>query len=51
MEAKYPETEDSPDSMAGTASHWAASEMLRGRKVAVGAKAPNGVFLDAEMPG
>lgn len=49
MEAKYPEAEESPDAAAGTASHWAGFEMLQGRSVSVGDKAPNGVFLDEEM--
>lgn len=49
MEAKYPEAEESPDAAEGTAAHWAGAEMLMGRGVKVGDKAPNGVFLNEEM--
>jgi hypothetical protein len=48
-EAAYPQTEDSPESAAGTAAHWGVAEMLSGRLVDVGQIAPNGVFLTAEM--
>lgn len=49
MEALYPQAEDSPASMEGTAAHWAASEMLSGRTVDVGLIAENGVMLTDEM--
>lgn len=45
----YPEDEDSQDAREGTASHWAGSETLLGRDVAVGHAAPNNVTLDIEM--
>lgn len=48
-EAKYPETEESPESKEGTAAHWGASEMLSGRVIAPGLIAPNGVYLTDEM--
>ncbi len=48
-EARYPETEESPEAAEGTAAHWAVAEMLAGRLVDVGLIAPNGVFLTDEM--
>ncbi len=44
----YPE-EETIASREGTAAHWAAAEMLRGRVVAVGQCADNGVTLTDEM--
>lgn len=44
----YPEI-DTPDTMAGTAAHWAGSEILLGRAVALGQHAANGVMLTDEM--
>lgn len=49
LEARYPETEESPDARDGTAAHWAVSETLAGRLVDVGEMAPNGIFLTKEM--
>jgi len=49
MEARYPETEESPESRDGTAAHWALAEMLHGRVVAEGQIAPNGIYLTTEM--
>lgn len=48
MEARYPD-DDSEKAREGTAAHWAASELLNGRAVALGQVAENGVVLDAEM--
>lgn len=49
MEARYPETEESPESKDGTAAHWALAEMLHGRVVCEGQIAPNGIYLTTEM--
>lgn len=49
MQLAFPETEDTPEAAEGTASHWAASEMLSGRLVDIGQTAPNGVVLSQEM--
>jgi hypothetical protein len=49
MEVLYPETVEHAAAAEGTASHWAASEMLAGRVVAEGQVAPNGVVLSDEM--
>lgn len=49
MQQLYPEAEDSPEAREGTAAHWYATEVLQGRDVAVGAIAPNGVPVTAEM--
>jgi hypothetical protein len=47
---KYPEREDSPASMEGTAAHWVASQMLNCETVIEeGMLAPNGVAVTAEM--
>ena len=49
MNQRYPETESSPESAEGTAAHWVWAELWAGRPVAIGARAPNGVEVDAEM--
>lgn len=49
MERRYPETEPQPEALEGEASHWAAAEMLHGREVSIGDRAPNGVLLTQEM--
>ena len=49
MEALFPETEDTPEAAAGTAAHWALSEMLNGQPVALGQVAPNDIALTDEM--
>lgn len=49
MEALYPQADDSPHALEGTAAHWAASEMLNGRTVDSGQIAENGVMLNDEM--
>jgi hypothetical protein len=49
LEHAYPEPEDSQASREGTAAHWAAEELMRGRTIDVGLVAPNGVILDDEM--
>lgn len=49
METLYPQPDDSPHAMEGTAAHWAASEMLSGRIVDSGQIAENGVMLTDEM--
>lgn len=47
MQAQYPEPEDSPEAMEGTAAHWYVTETLQGRDP--GPVAPNGVPITAEM--
>lgn len=49
LELLYPEPEDSPAAREGTAAHFYVSETLAGREVTVGALAPNGHPIDAEM--
>lgn len=49
MEQQFPETEDSPDAADGEAVHWGSAEMLAGRLVDEGQRAPNGVLLTQEM--
>lgn len=49
LQQLYPDAEDSPEAREGTAAHWYVSELLQGRDVAVGAVAPNGHPVDAEM--
>lgn len=46
---QFPERDDSPAAREGEAAHWVASEALSGRSVAVGALAPNGTAITAEM--
>lgn len=46
--AMYPQ-EDTIEAMDGTATHWAAAEILSGRDVCLGQVAPNGVVLTDEM--
>lgn len=49
LEAAYPETEESPSSLEGTAAHWAVQMLLQGTPVAIGTQAPNGVAITQEM--
>lgn len=49
LEEAYPETEESPSSLEGTAAHWAVQMLLQGTPAAVGAQAPNGVAVTQEM--
>lgn len=49
LEAAYPEPEDSPASMEGTAAHWVVQMLLQGTPVALGSQAPNGVTVTGEM--
>lgn len=49
LEAAYPETEASISSLEGTAAHWAVQECLYARPPAIGAQAPNGIAVDAQM--
>jgi hypothetical protein len=48
MQREYP-AEETDETRAGDAAHWAASEVLRGHAVALGQVAPNGVTLTGEM--
>lgn len=49
MQQKYPDNEDSDEAREGTAAHHYVAELLNGRDVPVGAAAPNGVPINAEM--
>jgi hypothetical protein len=49
LEAAYPEAEESPESLEGTAAHWVVEGYLRGVAVAVDIQAPNGVAVTQEM--
>lgn len=50
LEAMYPESEEGKvEAAEGTASHWAASELLYGHAVAEGQVAPNNIVLSQEM--
>lgn len=49
MQAAYPDPEDSPEAIEGTAAHFYVSERLHGREPTVGMLAPNGYPLDQEM--
>lgn len=47
MRAIYPQGE-TDDTRFGTATHWAAVELVADRQVAIGTTAPNGVVIDDE---
>lgn len=49
LEARFPETEPSPESLEGTAAHWVVEEYLNGFVRTVGELAPNGVPTTQEM--
>jgi len=49
LEAAYPEKEQSPKSLEGTAAHWAVQMLLQGAPVAIDTQAPNGVSVTEEM--
>jgi hypothetical protein len=49
MQRRYPEAEDSPKALEGTAAHWFAAELKAGRLIDIGQIAPNGVMLNDEM--
>ena len=49
LQQAYPQSEDSPEAREGTAAHWYVAELLNGRDVPVGAIAPNGHPVTAEM--
>ncbi len=49
LQQAYPEDTESPEAREGTAAHWYVTELLQGRDVALGAFAPNGVPISAEM--
>lgn len=48
MNAAYP-SDDTPESMEGTAAHWVAGEQYEGRDPHVGITAPNGIIVTEEM--
>lgn len=45
----YPDPDDTDEAREGTAAHHYVAELLHGRDVPLGARAPNGVPIDAEM--
>lgn len=50
LEAMFPEDEESPEQRAGTAAHhYAAHALITGQRLEVGALAPNGEPITAEM--
>ena len=49
LEAAYPEAEESPASLEGTAAHWAVQMRLQGTPAALDTQAPNGVAVTGEM--
>lgn len=49
LEAAYPEAEESPESLEGTAAHWVVECYLKGSPPALDAQAPNGVAVTQEM--
>lgn len=49
LQAAYPDPDDSPEAREGIAAHHYVAELLNGRDVAVGAVAPNGHPITAEM--
>lgn len=49
LEAAYPETEESPESLEGTAAHWVVECVLRGHTIPVGFQTPNSVAVTQEM--
>lgn len=49
LQQAYPSPEDSPEAREGVAAHWYVAELLNGRDVPVGAVAPNGHPVSAEM--
>jgi len=49
LQAAYPAPEDSEEAREGTAAHYYVAELLNGRDVPVGATAPNGHPITAEM--
>lgn len=48
-EARYPEEQETPEQMEGTAAHWGLERTLNGHTVGLGEIAPNGVPLSQEM--
>lgn len=49
LEAAYPETEESPKSLEGSAAHWVNEMLLRGTPVEPDVQAPNGVAVTGDM--
>lgn len=49
LEQLFPEPDDTPEAMEGTAAHWVVAELAAGRTVTDGQIAPNGVVIDDEM--
>ena len=49
LQAAYPSPDDTPEAREGTAAHHYVAELLSGRDVPVGAVAPNGQPITAEM--
>lgn len=49
LEAAYPEAEESPESLEGTAAHWVVECYLKGSPPALDSQAPNGIAVTQEM--
>lgn len=49
LEAAYPEAEESPESLEGTAAHWVVECYLKGSPPTLDSQAPNGVAVTQEM--
>jgi len=49
IQQAYPETEESPKSLEGTAAHWVVQMLLQGTPVALHDQAPNGVAVTGDM--
>lgn len=49
LEAAYPQTEDGPESLEGTAAHWVNEMTMMGTPPAVDAQAPNGTATTLQM--
>lgn len=49
LEAAYPDTEESPESMEGTAAHWVNEMTIKGTPPQVDQLAPNNVAVTREM--
>lgn len=49
LEAAYPDAEESPESLEGTAAHWVVQRCLEGSPPTVDSQAPNRVAVTLEM--
>lgn len=49
LEEAYPDSEESPESLEGTAAHWVVQRTLESHPPAIDTQAPNGVAVTREM--